>query len=136
MVVQPSLVAIARHEQHQRTAPPPVPPLVEQSAFETKEEYAAYMKERRKAQERVREYNRPARTGRVRPAREVQPSATSKALAEAVSTLKVRRRRIMFGRNVETGRKSNPSTANVEICGLANVAAPHTTLIKPGRTPA
>jgi hypothetical protein len=109
MVVQPSLVAVARQQQQQqqqqqqRTEPPPVPPLIDRSAFETDEAYKLYMKDRRKAQERVREYNRPARTGRTRPARAAQPSFSPAALVDAVA--RMRTRGINFDVAVETGRK-------------------------------
>ena len=57
MSVLPSLAAQAR----QRAAPPPVPPLVDKSEFESDEAYADYMATRRKAKERLREFNRPPR---------------------------------------------------------------------------
>jgi hypothetical protein len=52
MVVLPYLAAQAR-------TPPPVPPLIDKSEFESDEAYKAYMATRRKAQERLREFNRP-----------------------------------------------------------------------------
>jgi hypothetical protein len=100
MVVQPSLVAIARQQQQQppqRPAPSPIPPLVARSTFDTDDAYKAYMKERRKAQERVREYNRPPRAARA-----AQPSAPA-ALVDAVA--RMRTRGIDFDVAVETGRK-------------------------------
>ena len=54
MSVQPSILAAFR----KRTAPPPVPPLKNPSEFDDDESHAAYMKSRRKAQERLREFNR------------------------------------------------------------------------------
>ena len=101
----PSLAALAR----QRTEPPPVPPLLARSEFSTDEEHKTYMATRRKAQERWREFNRPARTGRVRRAGVAQPTAASQALSNAVEELRKRERRVLFGMSVETGRKKAPS---------------------------
>lgn len=66
------------------------------------------MAKRRKAQERLREFNRPPRTGRVRRAGTSQPTAASQALVKAVEGLRTHERRIFFGCNVETGRKKAP----------------------------
>ena len=90
----PSLAKQAK----QRTAPPPVPPLIDKSEFPSDEAYRAYMKTRRKAQERLREFNRPAR-------------GASQPLTAAISALRTRERRIAFGCDVETGRKQSPSAA-------------------------
>ena len=93
MSLLPSLVAQVK----QRTAPPPVPPLIDKTKFESHEAYATYMKRRRQANERLREFNRPAR-------------GASKSLVAAVTSLRTRERRIFFGCNVETGRKGAPAT--------------------------
>ena len=74
MVLQPSLAAMARQQERQRTCPPPVPPLLTQSHFDSVEAYKDYMRTRRKAQERLREFNRPARKRR---AAVKQPTAAS-----------------------------------------------------------
>ena len=105
MVLQPSLAAMARQQERQRTRPPPVPPLLTQSHFESVEAYKDYMRTRRKAQERLREFNRPARERR---AAVKQPTAASLELTKTVSTLRVRERRVFLGVNVETGRKKAP----------------------------
>lgn len=99
MSVQPSLVALAR----QRTAPPAIPPVVDKSEFDDDEAYAAYMKTRRKAKERVREFNRPPRGSR-------KPSHSS-PLASAIKALRTREHRILFHCDVETGRKKSPTGA-------------------------
>ena len=96
MSVRPSLAAQARQ---QRTAPPSVPPHLERSEFDSDEAYAVYVKDRRKAKERLREFNRPPRLRR----------GASEALKAAIEVLRTRERRIMFGCNVETGRKQAPS---------------------------
>ena len=77
MSVLPSLAKQAR----QRTAPPPVPPLVDKSEFENHEAYKAYMATRRTAQERLREFKR---LPRIRSARVAQPSAASQELSKAI----------------------------------------------------
>ena len=105
MVLQPSLAAMARQQERQRTCPPPVPPLLTQSHFDSVEAYKDYMRTRRKAQERLREFNRPARKRR---AAVKQPSAASLELTKTVLTLRVRERRMFLGVNVETGRKKAP----------------------------
>ena len=63
------------------------------------------MKDRRKAQERVREFNRPQR---VRPA-VARSTAAPQQLSKAVETIRERERRIFWGCDVETGRKQAPS---------------------------
>ena len=42
MVLQPSLAAMARQQERQRTRPPPVPPLLTQSHFDSVEAYKDY----------------------------------------------------------------------------------------------
>ena len=44
-----------------RAPAPPVPPVLDRAAFDTAEAHRAYMQERRRAQERLREFNRPQR---------------------------------------------------------------------------
>ena len=99
----PSLVAQAR----ERTAPPPVPPLLDRSQFDSDEAHSEYMRTRRKAQERLREFNRPPRyrTSRVR-LKPTAPTEATKRLANAAEMLRERERRIHFGCGVETGRKN------------------------------
>ena len=96
MVLLPSLAKQAR-QQDQRATPPPVPPLVDRSEFASSEEYKAYMAARRKAQERLREFNRPLRR-----------RGATQPLVDAVDKLRTRERRILWGCNVETGRKGAP----------------------------
>ena len=99
----PSLVAQAR----ERTAPPPVPPLLDRSQFDSDEAHSEYMRTRRKAQERLREFNRLPRyrTSRVR-LKPTAPTEATKRLANAAEMLRERERRIHFGCDVETGRKN------------------------------
>ena len=101
MSVLPSLVAQAR----QRTAPPPVPDFIDRSEFDSNEAYEAHMKDRRKAKERLREFNRPARV-RQRP--KTQPTAATLQLTTTIETMRTREMRILFGLDVETGRKKAP----------------------------
>lgn len=96
MVLQPSLVAQAR----ERTPPPPIPPYRDRSEFAHDEDHAVYMKTRRKAQERLREFKRPPRA-RAR-------ASHSPQLVSAVEKLRLRERCILFHVNVETGRKQSP----------------------------
>ena len=65
------------------------------------------MRTRRKAQERLREFNRPPRyrTSRVR-LKPTAPTEATKRLANAAEMLRERERRIHFGCDVETGRKN------------------------------
>lgn len=88
MVLQPSLAAMARQQERQRTRPPPVPPLLTQSHFDSVEAYKDYMRTRRKAQERLREFNRPARERR---AAVKQPTAASLEGSEDEWYLRARR---------------------------------------------
>ena len=99
----PSLVAQAR----ERTAPPPVPPLLDRSQFDSDEAHSEYMRTRRKAQERLREFNRLPRyrTSRVR-LKPTAPTEATKRLANAAEMLRERERIIHFGCDVETGRKN------------------------------
>ena len=95
-----------------RAPAPPVPPLLDRTAFDTFDAYKAYMQERRRAKERLREANRPHRnrsgrdqsnrdqsgrdqTGRARPSRD---RAREAARAEAS-------RRINHQVAVHVGRK-------------------------------
>ena len=77
--MMPSLAAQVRRKE-----PPPVPPLIDKSEFDSDEAHKAYMATRRKAQERLREFHRPSRAGRVRRAGVAQPTAASQALSKAV----------------------------------------------------
>ena len=99
----PSLVAQVR----QRTAPAPVLPRVSESEFDSDEAYKSYMKDRRKAQERLREFNRPHR---VRPAEAARSTAAPEQLSKADEELRKGERRIFWGVNVVTGRKQAPCT--------------------------
>ena len=60
--------------QKRQREPPPAVPLhcADRAAFDSDDEYQQYIRQRRKAKERLREYSRPVRkrTGRPRPARE------------------------------------------------------------------
>ena len=64
--VLPSLMAKARANDDGQRVAPSVPPRRDRSEFDDKDAYKAHMKERRKAQERLREFNRPRRLGRGR----------------------------------------------------------------------
>ena len=73
----PSLVAVCRSQKEPRHRPPDVSPLRDPSAFGNEDEYNRYVKERRKAKERLREFRRPPRDrkgrhqrGRAHPSRE------------------------------------------------------------------
>jgi hypothetical protein len=107
MVLQPSLVALAR-QNRQRTPPPPVSPLRDASSFDSPAAHQEYMKTRRAALERLREFNRPKRK-RERRVAASKPSKTSQKLTDAVDVLRVRERRVFLGLDVETGRKKGPS---------------------------
>ena len=95
MSVLPSLVSQAR----QHTAPPPVPPLLDKSEFDTNDAYAAYMKTRRKAKERLRDFHRPPRARRGAP----------QQLTAAIDALRSSERSINFQCDVGTGHKQAPS---------------------------
>ena len=103
MVKLPSLVA----QMRQRTAPLSVPPRVDKTEFDSDESYKSYMKDRRKAQERLREFNRPHR---VRQAPAARSTAGAQQLSKAVEEVRKRERRIFWGVNVATGRKQAPCT--------------------------
>ena len=80
--ISPSLVAIYRAQQRRPRQPPPaVSPLRDRSAFASDDEYALYQIRRRKAMERVREFQRPprSRTGRDQSAR-ARPAPLPSAL--------------------------------------------------------
>ena len=80
-----------------------MPPLIDKSEFSSDEAHKAYMATRRKAQERLREFHRPSRAGRVRRAGVAQPTAASQALSKAVEDLRKRERHVLFGCNVDDG---------------------------------
>ena len=72
----PSLVAVCRSQKEPRHRPPDVSPLRDPSAFGNEDEHNRYVKERRKAKERLREFRRPPRDrkgrhqrGRAHPSR-------------------------------------------------------------------
>lgn len=99
MSVPQAVVLQTRH----RTVPPPVPPLVAEAAFDSKEAYAAYMKNRRVAQERLREFNRPKR---VRSRQSAQATSTTQALATVIETLRTRESRTFNNLDADTGSKN------------------------------
>ena len=101
-MVLPSLAAQAR----QRATPPPVPPIVPKSEFESDEHYKDYMATRRNALERVREFKRPPR---VR-----HQASHAPQIAAAIRKLRLRERHILFGANPETGRKKSPFVSSVQ----------------------
>lgn len=94
--------AFLMQTQH-RTLPPPVPPFVNKAAFDSDEAYAEYMKARRAAQERLREFNRPKRV-RHRPS--AQPTATTQALSTVIETLRTHESRTLNNLDADTGRKN------------------------------
>ena len=110
-LVVPSL--LASHRKQQRAEPPSVSPLRGRSCFRSDEEYRDYKRTRRKALERVREFNRPVRNrkGRDRPARRLEQyerAARRDQAENARLEFAFLQRQINAGIEVPVGRKKAP----------------------------
>ena len=106
MAQLPSLVLVAG-ARSQRSLPF-VPELRARSEFDSQEAFDQHRKERRKAQERLREFNRPKRVRQRGASGSVKRTAAASSLADAIQKVRTRERRILWHANVETGRKRLP----------------------------
>ena len=126
--VLPSLMAKARANDDCQRVAPSVPPRRDRSEFNDKDAYKAHMKERRKAQERLREFNRPRRLGRSRAGDGASGKAdVSTKLVTVIDSLLKNERRTLWRVNDAaterlTGRKQAPdlSIANEPLNRIIN----------------
>ena len=91
MAQLPSLVAGARSQR----SLPFVPELRARSEFDSQEAFDQHRKERRKAQERLREFNRPKRVRQRGASGSVKRTAAASSLADAIQKVRTRERRIL-----------------------------------------